>query len=139
MNNRWQICVILQNMGGFLDLLLQGNLNELLRRYADILLALMVIVVMTLLIVPMPTFLIDLLICTSISIGMIMLLVSLYIPDALHLSSFPTILLVVTLFRLGLNVATARLILLNADAGTVITAFGEFAVGGIVVVGVVIF
>ncbi len=126
-------------MGGIVDLLLQGNINELLKRYADVGLALLVILVMTLLIIPIPTFIVDLLICTSISIAMVMLLVSLYIPDALHLSSFPTILLVVTLFRLGLNVATARLILLDADAGSVITAFGEFAVGGNFVVGLVIF
>ncbi|MEI6790612.1 MAG: flagellar biosynthesis protein FlhA, partial [Myxococcaceae bacterium] len=131
--------VSLFNMSGFLDLLLQGNVSELLRRYADVCLALLVIMVMTLLIVPMPTFLIDLLICANISIALIMLLVSLYVPDALHLSSFPTILLVTTLFRLGLNVATARLILLDADAGKVITAFGEFSVQSNFVVGVVIF
>lgn len=126
-------------MSGFLDLLLQGNISELLRRYADICLALLVVTVMTLLIVPIPTFVIDLLICTNISIALIMLLVALYVSDALKLSSFPTILLVTTLFRLGLNVATARLILLNADAGKVITAFGEFSVQGNFVVGVVIF
>ena len=131
--------VSLFNMSGFLVLLLQGNMSELLRRYADVCLALLVVMVMTLLIVPMPTFLIDLLICANISIALIMLLVSLYVPDALHLSSFPTILLVTTLFRLGLNVATARLILLDADAGKVITAFGEFSVQSNFVVGVVIF
>ncbi len=126
-------------MSNFFDLLMSGNINELLRRYADIFMALLIVTVMTLLIVPVPTFLIDLFICTNISIALIMVLVSLYIPDALHLSSFPTILLVATLFRLGINVATARLILLDADAGHVIQAFGEFAVGGNFIVGVVIF
>jgi type III secretion protein V len=126
-------------MGGFLDLLMQGNLSELFRRYADICLALLVVTVMTLLIVPIPTFVIDLLICANISIALTMLLVSLYVSDALHLSSFPTILLVTTLFRLGINVATARLILLDADAGHVIQAFGEFTVQGNFVVGVVMF
>ena len=85
-------------MSGFLDLLLQGNVGELLKRYADIVLALLVVTVMTLLIVPIPTFVIDLLICTNISIALVMLLVALYVQDALHLSSFPTILLVTTLF-----------------------------------------
>lgn len=126
-------------MGGFLDLLMQGNLSELFRRYADVCLALLVVMVMTLLIVPMPTFIIDLLICANISIALTMLLVSLYVPDALHLSSFPTILLVTTLFRLGINVATARLILLDADAGHVIQAFGEFTVKGNFIVGIVMF
>ena len=126
-------------MSGFLDLLLQGNFSELLRRHADICLAFLVVTVMTLLIVPIPTFIIDLLICANISIALTMLLVSLYVPDALHLSSFPTILLVTTLFRLGINVATARLILLDADAGKVITAFGEFTVQGNFIVGVVMF
>lgn len=126
-------------MSGFIDLLLQGNLSELFRRYADVCLALLVVTVMTLLIVPIPTFIIDLLICANISIALTMLLVALYVTDALHISSFPTILLVTTLFRLGINVATARLILLDADAGTVITAFGEFTVQGNFIVGVVMF
>lgn len=118
---------------------MQGNIGEALRRYADIMLALVVVMVMALLIVPMPTFLIDLLITANISIALIMLLVSLYITEVLKLSAFPTILLVATLFRLGLNVATARLILLNADAGEVIYSFGEFSVQGNFVVGIVIF
>ncbi|MBH1988856.1 MAG: type III secretion system export apparatus subunit SctV [Myxococcaceae bacterium] len=126
-------------MGNLIDLLLQGNLGELFKRYSDICLAFLVVTVMTLLIVPVPTFLIDLLICTNISIALTMLLVALYVSDALHLSSFPTILLVTTLFRLGINVATARRILLDADAGTVITAFGEFTVQGNFIVGVVMF
>lgn len=126
-------------MKSFLDMLAAFNVGNLLKRYSDLGLAFLVVTVVALLIVPIPTFIIDLLICANISIAMIMLLVSLYISDALQISSFPTILLVTTLFRLGINVATARLILLDADAGSVITAFGEFVVQGNFVVGIVIF
>jgi type III secretion protein V len=126
-------------MKKFLDLILQGNLADILKRYSDIGLAFLVVTVIALLIIPVPTFIVDLLICANISIAMIMLLISLYITDALKLASFPTILLITTLFRLGINVATARLILLDADAGEVITSFGKFVVQGNVVVGTVIF
>ncbi len=126
-------------MKNFLDLAMKGSLPDVLKRYSDLALAMLVMVVVGLLIVPVPTFIIDLLICANISIAMIMLLISLYVSEPLKISAFPTILLVTTLFRLGINVATARLILLNADAGEVIQAFGEFVVRGNIVVGVVIF
>ena len=126
-------------MSNFLSLVAEGNFINILKRYSDLALALLVVLVVGLLIVPVPTFVIDLLICANISIAMIMLLVSLYVTEALELSSFPTILLIATLFRLGINVATARLILLDADAGQVIQAFGEFVVQGNLVVGIVIF
>ena len=105
----------------------------------DIILALLVILVVALLVMPIPTFLIDILICANISGALVVLLLAIYIPDSLKLSSFPTILLLATLFRLGLNVATSRLILLNADAGEMVLAFGNTVVGGNLVVGVVIF
>lgn len=126
-------------MTQFLNLIMQGNAADLLKRYADIALAVVVVAVVALLIVPVPTWLVDLLICANISFSLIMLLISLYITEVLSLSVFPTILLVATLFRLGLNVATARLILLNADAGDVIQSFGNFVVSGNFIVGIVIF
>src|SRR2546423_15281638 len=101
----------------------------------DIILALLVILVVALLVMPVPTFLIDILICANISGALVVLLFAIYIPDSLKLSSFPTILLLATLFRLGLNVATSRLILLNADAGEMVLAFGNTVVGGNLVVG----
>jgi type III secretion protein V len=107
--------------------------------HADIILALIVITVVALLVLPIPTFLIDIFICANISAALIVLLLSIYIPHSLKLSSFPTILLITTLFRLGLNVATSRLILLNADAGHMVQAFGNTVVGGNLVVGIVIF
>lgn len=126
-------------MSEFIDIVSKGSFSDLVKRYADIGLAFLVVTVVALLIVPVPTWLIDLLICFNISIAIIMVLIALYISETLKLSAFPTILLVTTLFRLGINVATARLILLNADAGDVIHAFGQFVVRGNFVVGVVIF
>lgn len=106
---------------------------------ADVFLAVTVITVVALLVFPIPTFLIDIFICANIAAAIIVLLLSIYIPTSLSLSSFPTILLIATLFRLGLNVATSRLILLNADAGHMVLAFGNTVVGGNLVVGIVIF
>jgi type III secretion protein V len=81
----------------------------------------------------------DLLIVLNMSISILLLLLAMYIPNALHLASFPSLLLVTTLFRLSLNVSSTRLILLHAHAGEVIKAFGNFVVGGNLVVGLVIF
>lgn len=118
-----------------------GAMNFLARfkSQPDIFLALIVITVVALLVMPIPTFLIDIMICANISAALVVLLLAIYIPDSLKLSSFPTILLLATLFRLGLNVATSRLILLNADAGEMVLAFGNTVVGGNLVVGIVIF
>lgn len=108
-------------------------------RHADVLLAIAVITIVALLILPIPTFLIDILICANICVAIIILLIAILVPHSLKLSSFPTILLLTTLFRLGLNVATSRLILLNADAGHMVLAFGNTVVAGNLVVGIVIF
>ncbi|RMG43718.1 MAG: hypothetical protein D6719_03270 [Candidatus Dadabacteria bacterium] len=108
-------------------------------RKSDVLLALFVLAVAGMLFVPLPTSLIDLLLAINISFALLLLLVGLYTPDALKLLAFPAILLLSTLFRLGLNVATTRLILSQADAGRVIEAFGTFLIGDQVVVGVIIF
>jgi len=105
----------------------------------DMALIIGVISIFVVLIVPVPTFLIDLLITTNISIVLLLLLVSLHIKGALDLSSFPSILLFLTLFRLALNVASTRQILLQGYGGKVIASFGEFVVGGNIVVGLVIF
>src|SRR5579871_1044873 len=107
--------------------------------HADIILAIAVITIVALLVLPIPTLLIDILIAMNISVALIVVMLAIYIPDSLHLSTFPTILLLTTLFRLALNVATSRLILLYADAGQMVTAFGQTVVGGNLVVGIVIF
>jgi type III secretion protein V len=106
---------------------------------AELGLALLVIAVVAMMIVPLPTWLLDVLIATNLSLAVAILLVVLYVPDALAIATFPTILLLTTLFRLALNVSSTRLILLQANAGDVIRAFGQFVVRGNYVVGGVIF
>src|SRR5580704_518480 len=106
---------------------------------ADIALAALVIVVVGLMIVPLPTWTLDLLISANLSAAVAILLVVLYVPDAIGIATFPTLLLLTTLFRLALNVASTRLILLQANAGEVIRAFGTFVVRGNYIVGGVVF
>ena len=105
----------------------------------DIILAIVLVTIVGMMIIPLPPFLIDILLTINISLSILILLVCLYTTEPLQFSSFPTILLVATLFRLGLNISATRLILLHGDAGEVITAFGQFVVGGNYVVGVVTF
>ena len=109
------------------------------RRYADVTLAAAVVLMVGMMIIPLPTVLLDVLIASNISVAVLMMLVALYIKGGLSLTSFPTILLVTTLYRLALNVSSTRLILLQADAGEVIDAFGNFVVRGNYVVGAVVF
>jgi type III secretion protein V len=106
---------------------------------AELALALLVIAVVAMMIVPLPTHLLDVLLATNLSLAVAILLVVLYAPDALSIATFPTVLLLTTLFRLALNVSSSRLILLQADAGDVIHAFGSFVVRGNYVVGAVVF
>jgi flagellar biosynthesis protein FlhA len=118
--------------------------NNLLMRHSDIVLPLSVVGILTVMIMPMPTFILDLLLAFNITIAIIILLVGLYIIKPLELSAFPSILLIVTLFRLSLNVASTRIILLHGNegvtaAGKIINAFGSFVVGGNYLVGVIVF
>jgi type III secretion protein V len=106
---------------------------------ADAALAALVIAVVGLMIVPLPTWLLDILLASNLAISVAVLLVALYVGDALKVAAFPTLLLITTLVRLALNVSSTRLILLQAYAGEVIRAFGEFVVRGNYVVGAVIF
>ncbi len=116
-----------------------GTIGQSITKYADILLALAVVGIIGMLIIPLPNFLLDLLMVTNIAISAILLMISMYLQSALKLASYPTIILVTTLFRLALNVSSTRLILLNGQAGEVVTAFGQFVVRGNLVVGAVIF
>ncbi len=95
-------------------------------------------------IAPMPAFLLDILISTNITISVVVLMVSMYITKPVEFSVFPTSLLLMTLFRLSLNISSSRLILVQGNSGTraagqVIEAFGNFVVGGNYIIGVVIF
>src|SRR6266576_3824869 len=98
--------------------------GKFINKYSDIVLAVLVVSIVGMMIVPLPTHLLDILITTNISLAVVLLLISIYVTKALKFSVFPTILLVTTLFRLALNVSTTRLVLLQADAGDVVRAFG---------------
>ncbi|HEU4629153.1 MAG TPA: flagellar biosynthesis protein FlhA [Gemmatimonadaceae bacterium] len=106
---------------------------------AELGLAIGVMFIIALLVVPLPPILLDLFLATAISASIVVLLVALYTTDPLEFSSFPALLLILTLFRLALNVASTRLILAEAHAGQVIQAFGEFVIGGNYAVGLVLF
>ncbi len=115
-----------------------GKVSELLKN-SDISLAIGLVFIVAMMVLPLPPALLDILLTVNISLSVIILLVCLYTKEPLDYSSFPTVLLIATLFRLGLNVSSTRLILLYGEAGSVINAFGEFVVGGNYVVGFVIF
>jgi type III secretion protein V len=110
-----------------------------LGRRPDVVVAILICVVTLMLIVPMPGLVLDFLIPINIAASLMVLLVAVFAKNALEVSTFPTLLLVTTLFRLALNVSSTRGILQHADAGAVVKAFGEFVVRGDVVIGCVIF
>ncbi len=114
------------------------------RKNSDIYVALALIGVLSLMIIPLPAFILDIFLAASITIALSILLICLYTEQPLDFSVFPSVLLVTTLFRLALNIASTRLILLHGSegaesAGAVIKAFGQFVVGGNYIVGAVIF
>jgi type III secretion protein V len=105
----------------------------------DLVLAALIIAVIALLVVPLPTPLLDALIATNFAASIALLMLAVYIHSSLGLSTFPPLLLLTTLFRLSLNIASTKLILLNGAAGHIIETFGRLVVGGNVVVGLVVF
>ena len=108
-------------------------------RHSDLALVGLLVAVIALMIMPMPTALVDTLIGANLALSFAIMMMTMYVKTPLEFSSFPTMLLFTTLFRVGLNITTTRLILLNADAGEIIQTFGEFALGGNFVVGAVVF
>jgi type III secretion protein V len=106
---------------------------------SDIAMVVGVAVILMLIVVPMPTSVIDVLLGINIGVSVLLLMVAMYTTNLVTLSSFPTLLLVTTVFRLGLNIASTKLILLHADAGHIIETFGNLVVGGNMVVGFVVF
>ena len=105
----------------------------------DVAMAAIIVTVIALLVVPLPTPLLDGLIATNLAASLALLMLSMYSPSSLGLSTFPSLLLLTTLFRLSLNIASTKLILLHAAAGHIIESFGRMVVGGNVVVGLVVF
>lgn len=110
-----------------------------LRKHPELFILLLVIMIIAMLIIPLPTWLIDFLIGLNIVISALVFLSSFYIDRILSFSSFPAVLLITTLFRLALSISTSRLILNDADAGEIIATFGLFVIGDNLVVGFVIF
>jgi flagellar biosynthesis protein FlhA len=114
------------------------NMSKL-SKYTDLVAAAVVVLVVVMLIIPLPPLLLDLFITLNIAVALAIVVTTLYVPRALDFSAFPSLLLLTTMFRLAINVSVTRLILLHGDAGSVVTSFGHFVVGGNVVVGLVIF
>lgn len=106
---------------------------------ADIFVAAVLISIIALMIVPLPTQILDILITLNIAAALTILLVAMYLREPLEFAAFPSVLLIVTLYRLSLNIAATRLILVQANAGEVITSFGNFVVRGNYIVGAIIF
>jgi type III secretion protein V len=117
---------------------LNAFLSKLSQRQ-DLVFVLLFSMVVAMLVIPLPTILIDILLAINITLSIVILMVALYLKNVLDLSTFPAIILVSTIFRLALTVSTTRLILAQGDAGKIIAAFGNFVVGGNLVVGLVIF
>ncbi|HSZ15446.1 MAG TPA: FHIPEP family type III secretion protein, partial [Solirubrobacteraceae bacterium] len=110
-----------------------------LLRHTDLLAAVSVVMVVTMLVVPLPSALLSLMITVNIAGALTVVATTMYLGKALDFAAFPSLLLLTTMFRLAINVSVTRLILTSGDAGSVVKAFGEFVVGGNVVVGLVIF
>ena len=106
---------------------------------SDLIVAILMLVAIVMIIIPLPTWLVDVLIAINISVSMLVLLVVFYIARPVEFSSFPSVILIATLFRLAITITTSRLILLQADAGDIVTAFGSFVIGGDIAVGLVVF
>ncbi len=128
---------------GVRDLLTRFNWRDLSKR-SDVIASLGLVSILMIMIIPLPSIMLDLFLSMNITLALLILVISLYTVKAIEFSIFPSILLTTTLFRLSLNVASTRLILLNGDqgpdaAGSVIQSFGQFVVGGNYVVGIVIF
>ncbi len=114
-------------------------LTRKLTTHADLLAAGAVVLVVAMMIIPLPPFLLDMFITLNISVALSVLVATMYMPRSLEFSSFPSLLLLTTLFRLAINVSVTRLVLLHGDAGSVVKSFGNFVVGGNVLVGLVVF
>jgi flagellar biosynthesis protein FlhA len=117
---------------------MSDSIKKLLK-HSDMLAAVGVVVIVTMLVVPLPSALLDLFITLNISTGLAVVVATMYLRRALDFSAFPSLLLLTTMFRLAINVSVTRLILEKGDAGSVVHAFGQFVVGGNVIIGLIIF
>ena len=111
----------------------------LLARFSDLFLVAGIVAIVALMVLPLPLWLIDLLVAVNIASGLVLILLAVYVAGPLEFSVFPSVLLMTTLFRLALSIATTRMILLHADGGHIIATFGKMVAGGNLVVGLVVF
>ncbi|MEJ8673889.1 EscV/YscV/HrcV family type III secretion system export apparatus protein [Chromobacterium amazonense] len=105
----------------------------------DVVLAAMLLMAIFMMIVPLPTLLVDVLIAINLALSITLLMMAVYIREPMEFSAFPAVLLITTLYRLALTISTSRLILLQHDAGEIVYTFGNFAVGGNLAVGLIVF
>ncbi|MGG4608843.1 type III secretion system export apparatus subunit SctV [Providencia sp. Me31A] len=112
---------------------------QILSGRQDIILAIVLILTVFMIILPLPTLLIDILIAINFTVSLLLLMIAIYVNEPLEFSAFPAVLLITTLFRLSLSISTTRLILLQHDAGEIIYAFGDYVVGGNIIIGLIIF
>ncbi len=113
--------------------------RDLVLANSNVMSAVAVLVILALMVIPVSPVLLDVLMTFSIAMGLVVMLVSLYLKEPLQFNTFPSLLLILTLFRLSLNIASTRLILSRGQAGKVVQSFGDFVVGGNYVIGVIIF
>lgn len=120
---------------------MEGSLKSKfnVKRNSDILVAFVIVGIVLMIIIPLPTWLLDILIALNITIAVVIILLTMFTTEVLQFSVFPTLLLITTLFRLALNISSTRLILKDHYAGHIIDAFGSFVVGGNYIVGIIIF
>ncbi len=121
-----------------------GTALNFLLGQKDLSVVIFVMAILAIIIVPLPSAMLDVLLTVSMSVAILILLISLYIPKPTDLTTFPTLILIITLFRLSLNVATTRMILSHGHEGSenvssIITSFGDFVVGGNFVIGIIVF
>ena len=108
-------------------------------KIGDIVVSVGIIFMILMIIIPMPEFLVDIMLSMNISLSLLILLIAMFNREALDFSVFPSLLLITTIFRIALNITTTRYILLKGDAGDVIKAFGNFVMGGNAIVGFIVF
>lgn len=118
-------------------MLVNNKIN--LKKNTDILVAFGVLGIVLMIIIPLPPIILDILLAFNITLSAVVIMITMFTTNVLQLSVFPTLLLVTTLFRLGLNISSTRLILSEGSAGSIIEAFGEFVIGGNYIVGIIIF
>ncbi|MEN6082280.1 FHIPEP family type III secretion protein, partial [Chromobacterium piscinae] len=116
-----------------------NNWLQGLQARQDVVLAAMLLLAIFMMIVPLPTLLVDVLIALNLALSITLLMMAVYIREPMEFSAFPSVLLITTLYRLALTISTSRLILLQHDAGELVYTFGNFAVGGNLAVGLIVF